>query len=677
MDVATSSIQDLPYLDTLSRGLDNFSRLSCDYCKPRWKAIGTVARKMQALVDVVRGMVVNITDQGQKPLPASLAEVFRGVEGCIMQALVVFCACQVQSKRRRDIALSYIKAGDLGKNVRECEKEFRAMYKLLKERLGVADAWSNLSNLTEGRKNQLANMALHSEPTVTDVSITTAADILDHDSGPSDTARDAATSILSDLDTLWLGALDEYKRRQSPDDVQSFYKFTSALPEKGVTTELVLNLLDNAQADARMRRRGKERLPRPIKDVLTAVLDGLSVILDTGAETASSFGVPGGKGIFAAVAVLLQAANRASATLDELEKLLRYSAMYIEHLRIRIQGRALGSEARSLAIKGLVAILKTMDMATKSLREGTFKSFLKAMFTKAKDHVSTARQDLQDIIDEEGRLIMIEGFRDVWIQLSDAVYEVRQIRAAQEMQVRESLPRGQGPLPQNGLVISNDVMAKVDQHSVMLAELLRRHPSGPSTPVWPDLIHNMLGHFSPEDRDRILAMFGALLSAAAACVSMSSGGTDGALGAQLAITQEPGLVLMAFIPMAFSFLFLYTGWKLRSVARSIGAPPGVITILDVFGTPLPPISEEIFSSPSKTYDYARQMMLKQGLRIPYWRLGTSKTIALDPNAEKWDEDIKPGTVLNMSVVVYSYASACPYCQTVSTTRERNGDLIFW
>ena len=60
--------------------------------------------------------------------------------------------------------------------------------------------------------------------------------------------------------------------------------------------------------------------------------------------------------------------ERASARFDDLEKLFEQLRLYVRRLTIRVQGR-MGPEAKDLAVRALVQMLKTFMLATKMMKE--------------------------------------------------------------------------------------------------------------------------------------------------------------------------------------------------------------------------------------------------------------------------------------------------------------------
>lgn len=107
--------------------------------------------------------------------------------------------------------------------------------------------------------------------------------------------------------------------------------------------------------------------------------------------------VPGGKGIFAAVAVLMmvsykllfsqflltsmpgQAANRVSATLDDLEKLFERLCVYVERLQVRTSV-PLENQSKKIAVKALVEVLKALALATRMLKRGRIRARLRHLY---------------------------------------------------------------------------------------------------------------------------------------------------------------------------------------------------------------------------------------------------------------------------------------------------------
>ncbi|KZV59124.1 hypothetical protein PENSPDRAFT_695411 [Peniophora sp. CONT] len=188
----------------------------------------------------------------------------------------------------------------------------------------------------------------------------------------------------------------------------------------------------------------------------------------------------------------------------------------------RIQVRLkvpLGREAREIALRGLVEMLNLLALATKMLQQ--HQSFLKALFIKG-DDVQASIQRMRDITSDEERMTITEALVSIH-ELSSHVSE------AEER-------------------ISQRVDATIrDVHS--------------------DMPH--VSRFGYEERDivcRALAMISAY-----------------AIGSvcdhELYAPSSP----LEVVSMACTFLLALILWKLNAITRPLGQPPGIITIIDVFG----------------------------------------------------------------------------------------------
>lgn len=208
----------------------------------------------------------------------------------------------------------------------------------------------------------------------------------------------------SGLDGLWDSAIEQYRRSLNVDLQDPSLSFVDDLQHCS-TAEQILDVLQAKSKYLHNKRQGN-KTSRVLRDVLKPLVHGLIVILDVGAEVASSsvrsfsffrsqallnHGSTGGsrrQGYICSyrcategendapyVIGLLdisdsppQAADRVGTTFDDLKKLLERLGTYVERLQARVQV-PMRSGARVVAVKALVEILKALALATKMLRK--------------------------------------------------------------------------------------------------------------------------------------------------------------------------------------------------------------------------------------------------------------------------------------------------------------------
>ncbi|KZV68451.1 hypothetical protein PENSPDRAFT_687223 [Peniophora sp. CONT] len=223
-------------------------------------------------------------------------------------------------------------------------------------------------------------------------------------------------------DDIWNYALNEYRACLDIDLRDNASSLARDL-ELCSNTDEILDVLQDASECLSDRRQGS-KASRVLRGALRPVVDGLSAILNTSAETASGIGVPGGKGIFTAIAVLLKAADGVSATYDDLKELFGRLTVYIERLQQRIKAPMAGG-TRKIVIKTLVEVLRALETATRMIRKGRIEIFLNTLFTKSKD-VQSAIQNLETIMMDEERM----AITDVVVGMHELSSDVLGIRTS-------------------------------------------------------------------------------------------------------------------------------------------------------------------------------------------------------------------------------------------------------
>ncbi|KZV67498.1 hypothetical protein PENSPDRAFT_49450 [Peniophora sp. CONT] len=224
-----------------------------------------------------------------------------------------------------------------------------------------------------------------------------------HDDVASSSLADDPSGSLEDFD-LWNSALEEYRLSLDVDLRDQTVSFIREL-EQASTCDDILDVLQDTSECLSAKRRG-HKLSRALRKALKPVINGLSAILNAGAETAAAVGVPGGKGIFAAVAVLLQAADRVSATYDSLAELFQHIRAYIERLQVK-KGVIRTPVAQMISVRALVEVLKALELATKMMRGTRFQHFWRAIFSTS-NAAQSALKKFENVVTEEERMAIAQ-----------------------------------------------------------------------------------------------------------------------------------------------------------------------------------------------------------------------------------------------------------------------------
>ncbi|VDB94191.1 unnamed protein product [Peniophora sp. CBMAI 1063] len=171
------------------------------------------------------------------------------------------------------------------------------------------------------------------------------------------------------------------------------------------TCDETLDVLRRTSQRLKASRQGS-RTSQALAKAIAPLVRGLNAVLETVSETASSAGVPGGKGIFAAIAVLLKAADRTQLTSDHLEKLFARMHTCVERLAVRLPA-PMSKAAENVAVKLLVQTLTVLALATKATQRSYARRFLDELIGRP-NAVQLALEALEEITAEELGLSIAE-----------------------------------------------------------------------------------------------------------------------------------------------------------------------------------------------------------------------------------------------------------------------------
>ncbi|VDC04283.1 unnamed protein product, partial [Peniophora sp. CBMAI 1063] len=484
-----------------------------------------------------------------------------------------------------------------------------------------------------------------------------------------------------DIDGIWQDALDQY-RRSLPHDLNKLSERILGDLEACLTTAQIIDALEKTSESLDKRRNGNGLLSR-LRAVLKPLVYGLSAILEAMGETASTH-VPGGKGIFVAVAILLKAAENVSAAFDDLERLLQRLQSFVERLTIRVHA-PMKDGSRSVAVRALVKTLKAVDLATRLIQRGRMRLFVRALFTKH-DEVTAALLSLEDVTTDEERMTIAE----LSVDMDKLTYAVRGVETSvsslqgmtgathmavkdmykmiQEMNNRlmnvQSFVAVDASLrPQLETVTSADTASSASTRQVATLRCV---------PDWFSLgrlIRRTVGRFCSEDQDIIWRAFATIFTWAIDAISIGDG-NGGTVRSVAVVMTEYTQIAQITVRMAAMFLLLFMLWRLSSVSRPLGPFPDRITIVDVLGEVLV-LGPDTFSTWENTHTFLLQAF--QGrLGASYvkrraYGLGNDEHPLIQP--QSWSSLVHPGLTLDMSIMVRERTPRCPYCYAARSGNE--------
>ncbi|KZV66768.1 hypothetical protein PENSPDRAFT_688711 [Peniophora sp. CONT] len=485
---------------------------------------------------------------------------------------------------------------------------------------------------------------------------------------------------MSSVADLWKRALEEYHRSVGV-DLRDQNEFVIRNLGSCLTADAILDALADISQRVDQFREGKG-VSRQLKRLLQPMVHGLSMILNATAETASS-GIPGGKGVFAAIAVLLEAANRVSTVFDDLEELLESFVAYIERLRVRVRA-PFSQDAGIVAVKALVQMLKAFALATNMMRQGRTRLYLMALFTKTDDVQMNIRK-IHGLLSAEERLATAELIAGMH-ELATDVHTVKD----QMLQLLYAFD-DMRPKVEHVSTRTEDILQNVSGMRALLESHLDRterltqsravpaEASGIQLTLnvpnvnWNGLcsqLRRVMSRLSPRDRDLVDRAFATLLVWAIDSESEKERNDVSTRRASIMV-NDPAHDVSTFLSLACIFLLLLMLSKLNAIARPLGSAGGVVTIIDVFGMSFT-LSSDVFSSWDRTHTFIVDVFKTrpQGLRYIEkgdYVLQDSESTLVDK--EDWAQTVKANTLLNMSIILREPLLRCPYCQAVSFGME--------
>ncbi|KIJ34077.1 hypothetical protein M422DRAFT_70295 [Sphaerobolus stellatus SS14] len=252
---------------------------------------------------------------------------------------------------------------------------------------------------------------------------------------------------------LFYKALNMYKVR--PDlDPNKDTQLLEELARCASTDDVILAL------ETRIKRLAAFRNDRwaALREKLKPVVEGVLRVVNVAGESADSivrirtliaFGIPGGKGVFASVALLLAAAQAQSQTYDTLERLLERLGSFLARFNVLYDGRssqrrpALGRIATSI----LAHLFYVLALSTKFLRKSRKWHYIYHLFGFSfPDALKEGLQKMDDLTNEEGlmvgahALVAAEQNLAATEQLKEEMYLVQRVQVDENIRKWLSAP---------------------------------------------------------------------------------------------------------------------------------------------------------------------------------------------------------------------------------------------
>ncbi|KZV68434.1 hypothetical protein PENSPDRAFT_513311 [Peniophora sp. CONT] len=238
-------------------------------------------------------------------------------------------------------------------------------------------------------------------------------------------------SAAAALRELWVAALDDYRRTV---DIDLRGHILLGELETCETSDQMFGVLCAASTYL------KNGTSSQFAEAMKHVVGGLSEFARALDGIARSTDFPGVKEIFAALALLLNAAHRVRTEYKDAEKLIDRFRAYIDRLKVRMRA-PMGDGARAIALSALVNLLKAFAHVTRLLKQGRGALFLKSLFVKGGALQSTLH-DLETIVSDEEMM----GITDIIVgmnQFSDEIFYVKKTTQNILDELQESKARDQ------------------------------------------------------------------------------------------------------------------------------------------------------------------------------------------------------------------------------------------
>ncbi|KAF8317445.1 hypothetical protein DL93DRAFT_2165692 [Clavulina sp. PMI_390] len=203
---------------------------------------------------------------------------------------------------------------------------------------------------------------------------------------------------------LWEDAIENYQSITSRPLIDSTYDKQVL---KCSSIEDVESLLKSRGVALKVFRKQGERIRSAFKPLARVV----QAVIDTASEVAASSSVPGGRGIFVAVARLLQAVDGLSKSYDDLNLLLMKLESFLTRLEGHLNAQAINQPLRDISVRALTQLMKIIALFVKFYdMEKTKWRFIRVITRRFKDYkkvifgdseVRDALKQLDEVLNEE------------------------------------------------------------------------------------------------------------------------------------------------------------------------------------------------------------------------------------------------------------------------------------
>ncbi|KAF8317475.1 hypothetical protein DL93DRAFT_574380 [Clavulina sp. PMI_390] len=197
-----------------------------------------------------------------------------------------------------------------------------------------------------------------------------------------DSPRDEATDPSKEGDELreiWKEGLSAFRSssKQSLDDMPFYEKLREDVSIEGIEEALE----GCGIALKNFRKKGQT-----IRNALKPLLGLLKAIIDPIGELVATFGIPGGKAIFVAVARLLQAVDGVTQKYNDLTLVLLSLHQILGRLEILLHAKAVTHSLRKLYVQTLTQVLVIMGLyinyCDTTRRSSSWRNKTKAVFVR-------------------------------------------------------------------------------------------------------------------------------------------------------------------------------------------------------------------------------------------------------------------------------------------------------
>ncbi|KAI0267816.1 hypothetical protein BC834DRAFT_842472 [Gloeopeniophorella convolvens] len=234
----------------------------------------------------------------------------------------------------------------------------------------------------------------------------------------------------TDLDSLLKAALDEYTKKTGIDLAEDH--FANALRDCR-SAEAVILEFERVQQNAHRKTTRESGKRSEVMEKLKPVVSVVFMLCETLGEGAGLVFGPS-KAIFCGFKVLLQAAQDVSASYSALVKLFDSFAEFLERLKFYVEPPR-NMPIPKIIVKTMAEMLSVVALATKHIKRGWLKNFLKTLLGNKLKEILDALEKLDRLTNEELRMVVAQIHKDA----AGTRQDVQRILTEQEAKKREEL----------------------------------------------------------------------------------------------------------------------------------------------------------------------------------------------------------------------------------------------